>query len=781
MAWLPQVGLVLLIGIVIWAGVSQLSPPAAEPATIPSTNFSATRAADDLAIIAASSRGIGMTGHAESRQYLIESLTSMGLEPEVQQTTSILRFEGADAFSAGMVQNIVARVPGSNSTGVIVLNAHYDSGETGPGAADCGACVATVLESVRALQAGPALRNDVFVVFTDAEEHGDLGAAAFTTQHPWGSDVRLALNYEAQGIGGPAVLYATSSDNGWLIEEFLDVAPNPAAYSLMPEIVSALPGQRLACDLQDYLDRGSAGLGFVFMDESSAYHTQGDNVAAVDRGSMQQQGDYTVAVVQHFGNLDLSDLPRSDDAVFFNILPGRVVSYSGAWLIALPAISTIVALALLVAGYRRGRFTLKGLGAGALACLVGSVVTIALIAIVWAGMRMTVGNFQAILVGSYRTSALVIGFTILAFATMGLLYAALRPRLEPVALAAGAIVAWLPLTWLVTLAAPGASYILIWPLLFALVPLGLAVDGPQKAWPKVAALAVAAIPIFLLLPSTAYAIVAILNRLELMSSLAGSPPMLGLWALFVAPLATLLALHFDFLAGGSRGRARWLLPGTLAVVGIGVLMWATVTSGFSVEQPRPTHIAYELDAEAGTARWLSLEPDLAPWTEQFFPGEPGKEPYEFSAGFERDAYAAAAPIVDVPAPIAAISGDRMNDDTRRVDIQLISPRQAPLLDVRIEGEGVIAGATLDGQTMDLADYAPAREGTLWFEYVALPAEGVLLTLEVEGSGPLTVELADITYGLPEIAGFVVEPRPEDAMPAPALPLDGTTVKQAYTI
>lgn len=117
-----------------------------------------------------------------------------------------MRFKGADDFSAGTVTNVVARIRGTSSTGAIALNAHYDSGATGPAASDNGSGVVTALETVRAILAGEPLRNDVIVVFSDAEEHGDLGAAASNQQHPWASDVRLALNFEAQGSGGPVLL-----------------------------------------------------------------------------------------------------------------------------------------------------------------------------------------------------------------------------------------------------------------------------------------------------------------------------------------------------------------------------------------------------------------------------------------------------------------------------------------------------------------------------------------------------------------------------------------------
>ena len=53
--------------------------------------------------------------------------------------------------------------------------AHYDSVPFGPGAADDGAGVVTLLETARALKAGPPLKNDVIFLFTDGEEAGGGG------------------------------------------------------------------------------------------------------------------------------------------------------------------------------------------------------------------------------------------------------------------------------------------------------------------------------------------------------------------------------------------------------------------------------------------------------------------------------------------------------------------------------------------------------------------------------------------------------------------------------
>ena len=42
-------------------------------------------------------------GHDAARDYLVAQLTAIGLQPELQTTTSVLRFEGADSFGTGMV------------------------------------------------------------------------------------------------------------------------------------------------------------------------------------------------------------------------------------------------------------------------------------------------------------------------------------------------------------------------------------------------------------------------------------------------------------------------------------------------------------------------------------------------------------------------------------------------------------------------------------------------------------------------------------------------------
>ncbi len=196
--WLKRLVLFLVIMLAAAMAMDQFTPPDVVPASAPPAEFSAERAFDHLKVIAKEPHPMGSPANAAVRDYLIQVITGMGLQPEIQTATSVLRFPGAEGINAGTVQNVVVRLKGTASTQAILLDAHYDSADTGPGASDCGSCVVTLLETMRALKAMPPMKNDVIFVFSDGEERGDLGAEAFASQHPWMKDVGVAINFEVQ-------------------------------------------------------------------------------------------------------------------------------------------------------------------------------------------------------------------------------------------------------------------------------------------------------------------------------------------------------------------------------------------------------------------------------------------------------------------------------------------------------------------------------------------------------------------------------------------------------
>lgn len=88
---------------------------------------------------------------------------------------------------------------GTAPTGHVLLVAHHDSVPQGPGASDDASNVAAILEIVRALKAGPAPRDTIQVLFTDGEEEGPYGAAAYVeTHHPTHPEHTVVINLEAR-------------------------------------------------------------------------------------------------------------------------------------------------------------------------------------------------------------------------------------------------------------------------------------------------------------------------------------------------------------------------------------------------------------------------------------------------------------------------------------------------------------------------------------------------------------------------------------------------------
>src|ERR1041385_96593 len=308
------IGPLLIVSLlfVTFLSIQQLSPPAALDSNASLNEFSAGRAMKHLANIARTAHPIGAPEHAEVRRYIVQELSTLGLNPEVQETTAV-NPAWANPFFAGTVHNVVATLKGTENSQAMLLVGHYDSVPTGPGAADDGAAVATMLETLRALESSERLKNDVIVLFTDAEEFGSLGARAFVDQHPSARSIGWVLNMDARGNDGPVIMFETSPQNGGLIREFAKAAPYPVATSFSYAIYRMLPNNT---DFSVFKEANISGLNFANINGFISYHTQLDNVQTIDERTLHHQGSYGLALLRHFGTLRLR-IPPERNAVYF--------------------------------------------------------------------------------------------------------------------------------------------------------------------------------------------------------------------------------------------------------------------------------------------------------------------------------------------------------------------------------------------------------------------------------------------------------------------------------
>lgn len=124
------------------------------------TEFSADRAIEHRKVIAREPHPTGSIANARVRDYIVEQLKQEGLEPQIQRTgVGSLMEDFPGPYAAGTVENILARLKGSESTGGVLLMAHYDSVAPAPDATDDGSGVVTLLETLRALRSGALQRE----------------------------------------------------------------------------------------------------------------------------------------------------------------------------------------------------------------------------------------------------------------------------------------------------------------------------------------------------------------------------------------------------------------------------------------------------------------------------------------------------------------------------------------------------------------------------------------------------------------------------------------------
>jgi len=89
-----------------------------------------------------------------------------------------------------VTRDVVARLPGTASTGTLILMAHHDSVQVSFGGNDDGSGVSTLLEIARALTSGAPPADDVVFLFTDAEQACLCGAESFVARNRWGRAAR---------------------------------------------------------------------------------------------------------------------------------------------------------------------------------------------------------------------------------------------------------------------------------------------------------------------------------------------------------------------------------------------------------------------------------------------------------------------------------------------------------------------------------------------------------------------------------------------------------------
>lgn len=732
-----------LLAIIAW----RERPPRPRPRSIPASEFSAERAWRVLSYLADTSgyRVSGTPGARRAAEYLAGSLREIpGVEVEVQAVS------GARSAGRGVIgytlHNVIARIPGRTREAVL-LSAHYDTPVGSVGAGDDGVAAASLVEVVRAIAAGPRLERSIIVLINDGEEQGLLGSHGFV-QHPWFSDVRTFVNLESAGPHGKAILFQAGVNGGPLVSAYARSVPYPYGTVLGQDIFQsgAIPSDT---DFRIYRDFGQlVGLDIALYRGGWAYHTQRDRTWNVSPGSVQQVGGNALALARELASDAVSTSARDGRAVYYDVLGLFMVRYGERTARILAILATLLAVVAVAAAAARGVTTVRATAASLLALVASTVGAVA--------AALALGAAAAYLAGRPMSWYAHPWWGVSAFAIAALTGAlavwrgaqgrrGVDPRLRACAAHAALLIFWVIVLALLSLERIGSAYIALWWVVgLAAALLASAIDRGRRwqLWFAVCAIPAGVLTLQLLV-LLAMLFVPVFGRLPLTVA-----PDVVLAAMIAVPAGAIaLALLPGLRLTGGAGRATLVaLVAALALMGVSLLQHR-----YTEGRPQRLHLVH-YDAD-GTSTLRVYGMDYATPRSALagdsalrpVPGS-GERPLEFVAPAEPNGF---------PAPTVAVVDQRADSaaGTRTLTLRVRSPGAYRLRIDLVRGR--LAGWSLPAAL----PRSPSDDGELRLDWVAPPDSGIVLSLEVRGSDPLSLHAAASRFTTTPAAAALIRTLP----------------------
>ncbi|XP_035796226.1 endoplasmic reticulum metallopeptidase 1-like [Anopheles albimanus] len=309
------------------------------------------------------------------------------VEIDQQTVTGVFNISVLDQSLTSMyrnVQNVVVRLAGKGAQSLLV-NCHFDSVASSPGASDDGASCAVMLEVLRVLsRSSERNRHTITFLFNGAEETTLQAGHGFITQHAWAADVRAFLNLESSGSGGKEILFQAGPQHPWLIEAYSRSIRHPYAHAFGEEIfqLGLIPSDT---DFRMFRDYGKIpGMDFAHIANGYRYHTRYDSMDFLSLNVLQRTGDNILQLTRELANgdelaiADPATLPVGQKVFFdfvglfflqYDIATSRIINFSVCTL------STVVPLLVLLHNRKANGYlnVLRECGFGLAASILGTV------------------------------------------------------------------------------------------------------------------------------------------------------------------------------------------------------------------------------------------------------------------------------------------------------------------------------------------------------------------------------------------------------------------------
>ncbi len=757
----------LLLAALVFYSFYGLMPHYDEDEVLSATEFSMEKALMPLAEISKEPHYVGSKAHKEVRKFLIAELRKLGLEPHVQEGFAL----NPKSKTLDKPINIVARLKGTEIGKALLLLSHYDSAAVPSfGASDDGTGLVTILESLRAyLASGKRPKNDIIILFSDAEEIGLDGAKLFVNEHPWAKDVGLVLNFEARGTSGPSnMIVETNGGNSNLIKEFIKANPEyPVASSLMYSVYKMLPNDTDSTVFRE--DGNIDSFFFAFIDSHFNYHTANDTLYYMDWNSLAHQGSYLLPLLHYFADADLSNLKSETDDVYFNFPGIKMVSYPFSWILPMFLIAVFLFLVLIFYGFHKRKLEGKAIALGFVPFLGSLLISGVVGYFGWKLLLLIYPQYTEIQQGfTYNGHWYIAFFVFVSLAISFAFYRRFIKGFNQPSLYVAPLFFWLLLNLAVFVILKGAAFFIV-PVFFGL--LSFLIILRQKR-PNLLIMTFLAVPaIFIFAPLIQF-----------------FPVGLGLKMLVISCVFTVLLFGLLLPIFGYYKLKGWLAVLCL-VLALFFFVTAHLKSGFSDERRRPNSVIYYEDANIQKAYWLTYDKEMDEWTEKYLGENPDNaskylENVSYSKYGIGYTYAAEAPLKNIPPFRVKLQADSIFNNLRNVQLTIVPNRKVNKIELYSRDTISFVQLEFNGKKMNLNDSLQTYRGTkniALINYFVSDRDSLQVKFSVDIDAPLSFEVLEYSFDLMDNPQFQMEKRPDYTMPKPFVITDAVAVKRTFSI
>lgn len=758
--------LLLIIALIFYSFYS-LSPHYKGDEAAPATEFSVDRALQPLSEISKKPHYLGSEGHEEVREFLITELRKLGLDPHIQERFSL----NPESKTLNKPINIIGRIKGSEEGKALLLLSHYDSALVPSfGASDAGSGLVTILESVRAyLASREQPKNDIIILFSDAEEIGLDGAKLFVNEHPWAKNVGLVLNFEARGSSGPSnMILETNGGNSALVKEFIKANPDfPVASSLMYSVYKMLPNDTDSTIFRE--DGDIPSFFFAFIDSHFNYHTANDNYYNLSNNSLAHQGSYLLPLIHYFANADLSKLKSETDDVYVNFPLVKMISYPFSWILPILILATLLFLVLIFHGLYRRKLNGKMMGLGFAPFLI-SLISCGVIGFFgWKLISVLYPKYAEIQQGfTYNGHWYIAFFVFLSLAITLAIYKKFTKKFFEPSFYVAPLLFWLLINVAVFIILKGAAFFII-PVFFGLLSFFVML---RQERPNLLAIALLAVPaIFIFAPLIQF-----------------FPVGLGLKMLVISCVFTVLLFALLWPVFGYY-KMKGLLSVLCLLLAVFFFIKAHSKSDFSEERKKPNSLVYYKDADADKTYWLTYDKEIDEWTQQYLGENPedasqilGEASYnKYGTNFS---YAAEAPEKTILDFEVILEEDSLVENSRNVRFTIVPKRKVNKIDLYSVENTSFKTLEFNGEKALVSDTSENYRGTknvALINYYVSENDSLKVKFSVEKNTPVSFKVMEYSFDLITNPQFNISKRPNYTMPKPFVITDAVAVKRTFSV